>query len=189
MLLLCPRWGHIQNNRDYQLLLELRAHSYIWLCINLKGMISTHSCYRLVMLTRVYSQTIFMVYVCVCIVWFSVLWGCRRLVKYKECVSFVFFVHRVRSLAANRLLPQTACFWDSLHCWRHHRLLHGGHRHQRSPVDAARQDWYQLGFLFCTYITQCLHCMFFFFPLLKFFDSSPSSINKRTHWGLLLGSA
>lgn len=75
---------------------------------------------------------------------------CRRLIKYKECVSFVFFVHRVSRLAANRLLPQTARFWDSLHCWRHHRLLHGGHRHQRSPVDAARQDWYRLGFLFYT---------------------------------------
>lgn len=146
------------------------------------------------MLTRVYSQTIFMVDVCVCIVSFSVLWGCRRLVKYKECVSFVFFVHRVRSLAANRLLPQTACFWDSLHCWRHHRLLHGGHRHQRSPVDAARQDWYQLGFLFCTYITQANSvstvCFFFIVKVFWFIPIINKQKNSlRASSGLLLADS
>lgn len=52
----------------------------------------------------------------------------------------VLLCRRVSGLAANRLFPQAAGLRDSLHCWRHHRLLHGGHRHQGSPVDAARQD-------------------------------------------------
>lgn len=52
----------------------------------------------------------------------------------------VLLCRRVSGLAANRLFPQAARLRDSLHCWRHHRLLHGGHRHQGSPVDAARQD-------------------------------------------------
>lgn len=52
----------------------------------------------------------------------------------------VLLCRRVSGLAANRLFPQAAGLRDSLHCWRHHRLLHGGHRYQGSPVDAARQD-------------------------------------------------
>lgn len=101
-------------------------------------------------LPALFSPTVFAFHVRYSLIFCSLNFR-QRLIQYKECVSFVFFVLRVSSLAANRLLPQTARFWDSLHCWRHHRLLHGGHRHQRSPVDAARQDRYRPGRLFCAH--------------------------------------